>query len=219
VGLIAFATYPYVNAGITQTEGIDIDLRSRFDLGSFGDVKAELAYTHVIEYNLTVSGTTYDLAGTHGPAGVSGDTGNPKDRAQLSLTWEKGGASVTLTENWIGPFEITDPSSGLNNCATSLGLYGPTAYAPRYTGSLAGAPPAQWSPYCTVQRYFETNLYGQYAVDDHLSVHGSILNVANNLPPVDLNTYGGGGQLAYNGSFYQEGAVGRFFMVGVTFKF
>jgi iron complex outermembrane receptor protein len=219
VGLIAFATYPYVNAGITQTEGIDIDLRSRFDLGDYGNIKAELAYTHVIEYNITVAGSTYDLAGTHGPAGVSGDTGNPKDRAQLSLTWEKGGGTVTLTENWVGPFEITDPSSGLNNCATSLGLYGPTSYAPRYTGSLSGAPPAQWNQYCTVQRYYETNLYAQYAVNDHLSVHGSILNIANNLPPVDLNTYGGGGQLAYDGAFYQEGAVGRFFMAGATYKF
>jgi iron complex outermembrane receptor protein len=219
VGLIDFATYPYVNAGTTQTEGLDIDLRARYDLGTLGNIKAELSYTHVFEYNLTVSGNKYDLAGTHGPAGISGDTGNPKDRAQLSLTWEKGGGSVTLTENWIGPFEITDPSSGLPNCATALAFYGPTAYAPRYTGGTAGAPPAQWFPYCTVQRYFETNLYAQYAVDDHLSVHGSILNMANNLPPVDLNTYGGGGQLAYNGSFSQEGAIGRFFMVGATYKF
>ena len=219
VQLIAFANYPYVNAGITQTEGIDVDLRSRFDLGDIGSIKAELSYTHVIEYDLTVSGNTYQLAGTHGPAGVSGDTGNPKDRAQLSLSWQKAGATVTLTENWVGPFEITDPSSGLDNCATSLAFYGPTAYAPRYTGSPAGAPPAQWNQYCTVQRYFETNLYAQYAVDDHLSLHGSILNLANNLPPVDLNTYGGGGQLAYDGSFYQDGAVGRFFMVGATYKF
>ena len=219
VSPIAFATYPYVNAGTTQTEGIDVDLRSQFDLGSFGNLKTELSYTHVIEYNLTVSGNTYDLAGTHGPAGISGDTGNPKDRAQLSLTWAKGGGSVTLTENWVGPFEITDPSSGLNNCATSLAFYGPTAYAPRYTGSPAGAPPAQWNQYCTVQRYFETNLYAQYTVDGHLSLHGSILNLANNLPPVDLNTYGGGGGLAYDGSFYQDGAVGRFFMVGATYKF
>jgi iron complex outermembrane receptor protein len=219
VQLIAYANYPYVNAGITQTEGIDVDLRSRFDLGDIGSIKAELSYTHVIEYDLTVSGNTYQLAGTHGPAGISGDTGNPKDRAQLSVSWQKAGATVTLTENWIGPFEITDPSSGLDNCATSLAFYGPTAYAPRYTGSPAAAPPAQWNQYCTVQRYFETNLYAQYAVDDHLSVHGSILNLANNLPPVDLNTYGGGGQLAYDGSFYQDGAVGRFFMVGATYKF
>jgi iron complex outermembrane recepter protein len=219
VGVIAFNTYPYVNAGTTQTQGLDIDLRSHFDIGDFGTLKAELAYTHIIEYNLTVGGTQYDLAGTHGPAGISGDTGNPKDRAQLSLTWEKGGASITVTENWIGPYEITDPSSGLSNCATALAFYGPSAYAPRYTGSFTGAPPPQWNQYCTVQRYFETNLYAQYAVDDHLSVHGSILNLANNLPPVDLNTYGGGGQLAYDGSFYQEGAVGRFFMVGATYKF
>jgi len=219
VPLIAFANYPYVNAGITQTEGLDIDLRSHFDLGTFGDLKADLSYTHVFEYNLTVNGTTYALSGTHGPAGVSGDTGNPKDRAQLSLTWQKGSGQVTITENWIGPFSITDPSSGLTNCATSLEFYGPTAYAPRYTGPISGAPPAAWYPYCTVQRYFQTNLYAQYMVDDHLNLHGSIINIANNLPPVDVNTYGGGGQLAYDGAFYQDGAVGRFFMAGFTYKF
>jgi hypothetical protein len=35
---------------------------------------------------------------------------------------------------------------------------------------------------------------------------------------VDLQAYGGGGELAYS-TLDQDGAVGRFFLVGATYKF
>jgi len=51
-------------------------------------------------------------------------------------------------------------------------------------------------------------------------VHASILNLFNRDPPLDLQTYGGGGELAYGTAFGgQAGAVGRFFTVGATYKF
>jgi hypothetical protein len=36
--------------------------------------------------------------------------------------------------------------------------------------------------------------------------------------PVDLQTYGGGAELAYS-TLDQDGAIGRFFLVGATYKF
>jgi iron complex outermembrane recepter protein len=217
VGLYAYATYPYVNAGITQTEGIDIDLRSHFDIGVFGKLKAELTWTRVFEYNETVQGQTFDLAGTHGPSGISGDTGNPKDRGTLSLSWERSGASLTLSENYIGPFNITDPSAGYDTCEEALSGAATSAYGFRYSG---GTPlPAAWNQYCTVHKFVETNLYANYSVNEHLAVHGSVTNLFNANAPVDLQTYGGGGQLAYDGALEQDGAVGRYFTLGATYKF
>jgi iron complex outermembrane recepter protein len=217
VGLAAFAEYPYVNAGTTQTEGLDVDLRAKFDAGIIGKLKAELNYTRVFEYNETVQGTTYQLAGTHGPSGISGDTGNPKDRGTLSLTWERQGASLTLSENYIGPFSITDPSAGLTTCQIALSESGTSAYSVRYSG---GAPlSSAWDQYCTVHKFVETNVYATYAVTTHLTVHGSVTNLFNANAPVDLQTYGGGGQLAYDGALEQDGAVGRYFTLGATYKF
>jgi iron complex outermembrane receptor protein len=217
VGLAAFATYPYVNAGITQTEGIDIDMRTHWDLGIAGKLRGELNYTRVFEYNETVQGTTFDLAGTHGPSGISGDTGNPKDRGTLSLTWERSGASLTVSENYTGPFSITDPSAGLTTCQIALSSAGTSAYGPRYVG---GQPlPAAWNQYCDVHKFIETNLYASYNVDEHLSFHGSVTNLFNANAPVDLQTYGGGAELAYDGALEQDGAVGRYFTVGVTYKY
>ena len=218
VGLAAFATYPYVNAGITQTEGIDIDMHTHWDLGVLGKLRGELNYTRVFEYNETVQGTTFDLAGTHGPSGISGDTGNPKDRGTLSLTWERSGASLTVSENYIGPFSITDPSAGLTTCGIALSDSATSAYGIRYAGGSTNLAP-QWYQYCDVHKFVETNLYATYAVDDHLSFHGSVTNLFNANAPVDLQTYGGGGELAYDGALEQDGAVGRYFTVGVTYKY
>ena len=49
-------------------------------------------------------------------------------------------------------------------------------------------------------------------------MHGSITNLFDQVAPVDLQTYGGGAEYAYS-TLDQDGAVGRFFLVGATFKF
>jgi iron complex outermembrane receptor protein len=218
VGLASFAVYPYVNAGTTKTEGVDVDLRSHIDVGGASRLTAELNYTHVMLYDETVQGVTYQLAGTHGPSGISGDTGNPKDRATLSFTWDRDAVSVTAAVNYIGPFTITDPSAGLSTCLAALSGSATSAYGLRIAPGVTTLP-SQWYPYCSLHPYFETNLTARYQATDHLSVHGAITNLFNVSPPVDLQTYGGGGELAYDGSFYQEAAVGRFFLVGATYRF
>jgi iron complex outermembrane receptor protein len=62
------------------------------------------------------------------------------------------------------------------------------------------------------------NWYASYQVSDHLQFHGSIQNLFNSQPPIDLQTYGGGAELAYT-TLDQDGAVGRFFLVGASYKF
>lgn len=208
---------PYVNAGLTTTSGIDVDLRSRFDIGNFGRLTAEINWTHLIEYEYGYQGTTFDLAGTHGPSGISGDTGNPRDRAVGSLTWDKGPVTATLSVNFTSSMSITDPSAGYDTCLQALESGAPSAYGPAVAG-LASLP-AGWSQYCRVAHFTEANLYMGYALTDHLQVHGSIRNLLNSDAPVDLQTYGGGAELHYDAALDQDGAVGRFFMLGATYKF
>jgi iron complex outermembrane receptor protein len=50
-------------------------------------------------------------------------------------------------------------------------------------------------------------------------VHGTILNVFNKPPPLDMQTYGGGGGASFDGAFHDAGAVGRFFSIGCTYRF
>jgi iron complex outermembrane receptor protein len=93
----------------------------------------------------------------------------------------------------------------------------PSAYGSAISSSVT-ALPSQWNSYCSVNHFTDVNLYASYAATDHLSLHGSITNLFDSPPPVDLQTYGGGAELAYS-TLDQDGAVGRFFLLGATYKF
>lgn len=218
VGYPEFFNFPYLNAGTTKTSGIDVDLRSLFDLGVVGKLTAEINYTYISQYELTVDGVTFDLNGTHGPAEVSGDTGNPKQRAVASVTWNKGPATGTVSVNYSGSFHITDPSTGFNTCLAAIGGSGVGYGAALPATAGFTTLPSQWNQFCSVDHFTDVNLYGSYAINDHFSVHASIRNALNTQPPVDLQTYGGGAMYRYT-TLDQDGAVGRFFLVGATLTF
>jgi iron complex outermembrane receptor protein len=214
VGLILYQPYPYVNGSSDETNGIDVNLHSVWDMGVVGKGSVELDYTHILKYSLSAPGFYASLAGTHGPSGVSGDTGNPKDRAVLRLSWDKGPAEVALTETYISSFSVTDPSAGQNTCSDAIYAAFTLEYGPRFP---PGTPfPSSW---CTVGSWVQTDLYGQWSFNNHFSMHGAITNVFDRAPPLDMVTYGGGGGLAYDAAMHQAGAVGRFFSIGGTYKF
>jgi len=209
VGTILEANYPYMNASSTQTTGYDVDLRYHWDMGSIGRFTGEASWTHELTYQVTVSGTTYELAGTHGPSGVSRDTGNPKDRFNVRLSWTKGPLTITPSVNFIGHFGIQDPSADYPTCASVLG----------YEGNFpGGSVPADEKQFCTVKYFLETDVYGSYRVTGSLEVHASVTNLLNKAPPVDVVTYGTGSEFyPYDAALEQDGAVGRYFLVGLRY--
>ncbi len=208
VGSILYIPAQFINANSTQTSGIETETRYKWHLGDMGSLNTELTWTHLMSYVLTTGGESYQLAGTHGPEGVSGDTGNPKNRIQAIFTWDRGPLQVATTLNWVSGYNLTDPSTGLNTCAqgTSMGGMGLFPVTP---------PPSQ---YCEVSSFLDTDLSASYKVSEHLTIHGSVNNVFNKQPPVDLGTYGGG-WLSFNPAFHMAGAIGRFVNVGATYNF
>lgn len=215
VGLIQYVNTPYVNGQSTETSGIELDTRYKFDLKQYGALTASLMYTHMLKYDLTLNGVTYNLAGTHGPSIIGGDTGNPRDRAALTFKWESGPLAVSTTTNYVSSYDVTDASSGYPDCVS--GLQG-------YNSQFTGTPPAQ---YCKVSSFTYTNLNVRYQLAKKWTVYGSIVNLFDKQPPLDLQTYGGTGSNSssngtgtpYNPSLHQVGAVGRFFSIGTTYKF
>jgi iron complex outermembrane receptor protein len=217
VGYPAYTLIPYVNAGETKTSGFDVDMESQWDLGDFGRLRGKIDYTIIQQYELIANNTLFNLVGTHGPQSISGDTGNPRQRAVASLTWDEGPVTTTFSVNYQSSFSIVDPSSGYNTCLQALQGRSPSAYGSAISSGVTSLP-AAWNTYCAVQHFTSVNWYGAYQANDHLQFHGSITNLFNSPPPVDLQTYGGGAELAYS-TLDQDGAVGRFFLVGATYKF
>ena len=216
IGPVLENVYPYVNSGFTHTSGIDLDLQAHYDAGQLGRLTAELTWTHEITYQLLAfdgavgAPVLFELAGTHGPSGVSGDTGNPKDRGELQMSWAKGPLTISPSVMFVGHFSITDPSAGYTTCAEALATVG------RF---LNGVTP-QNQQFCTVRYFLETNFYGSYQMSGRLQVHAAVTNLFNKTPPVDVSTYGAGTNIyPYDPAMHQDGAVGRFFTVGFTYEF
>ena len=218
VGPVAYFPYPYINAAYTHTDGVDLDARAKFELPyGFGHVTADLTETHIFQYQQAFAGGTgpVELAGTHGPTGVSGDTGNPKDRAQFVFTYERGPLSVTSTTTWTAGYSLIDPSAGyINTCADAF------AYSAQQTFVAAyGTYPPQ---YCRVASSTSEDIYVNYKLTKQWSIHGSIQNLFNQNAPYDFQTYGGGTNGVfppYQPNWSQAQALGRYFTVGATYKF
>ena len=219
VGPIIYLPVSYVNANSTKVSGWELDTKYKFRLGEWGSLTTELDWSHTMSYIFATADGSFQLAGTHGPGVIGGNTGNPRDRAQFTLTYEKGPFQVAGTLNYISSFDLTDPSGSNNGqpfapnltCADGANNGG-------YFASFVPSGEPTDSSACRVHSFVTLNLTGVYKFDKNWTFRAAIDNVFDRQPPLDLNTYGGG-NLPYNPSMHQAGAVGRFFSVGVTYTF
>ncbi|HTD12225.1 MAG TPA: TonB-dependent receptor [Steroidobacteraceae bacterium] len=221
-GPLLYQAFPYLNLTQTHVNGIDLDLSSKFDIGAAGKLTATLNATYMFHYIFGLPNKpglvqSYDLAGTHGPSIISGDTGNPKIRAVATLGWDLGPWNVTATVNYVGRFNVTDPTNFEPDCRTAFGAGG--VFGGRFDTAGALVTQNLLDKYCEVHSFTDVDLYAQYAFTKSFSVHASVLNLLATDPPVDMTTYGAAANIPYNPAMHQAGAVGRFFNVGGTYTF
>jgi iron complex outermembrane receptor protein len=222
VAPIAYQTTSYINANKTKTSGFELGVSYHHRFDGF-EYQSEAGWSYTNKYDETIGGTTYHLAGTHGPFIVSGDTGNPKSRVQWSNTFKRDPWEVTGTVNYISAFSVTDPSAvasigvPMDTCIEALQISG--AASVDYANQInAGTVPSAVS--CSVASYVTFDLHGEFAVSKKLSVHGSVLNLFNEKFPLDWATYGGAlGGVPWNPSLHLQGVVGPFYSLGATYNF
>ncbi|MES2297637.1 MAG: TonB-dependent receptor [Pseudomonadota bacterium] len=211
VGTVAYIQAMYVNVGSTETSGVELDTSYKFKLGDMGTLKTEFMINHMFSYLLEQAGTTYQLAGTHGPSGVSGDTGNPKNRAQFTLEWDKGPLNLKATTNWIDSFSVADPSVAADDCLTAYSDQAGRTYFQNLT---------QPAEFCNVGSFTTVDLALTYKMSKRWTLRANVQNLFDKQPPIDVGTYGNGSaQVGYNPSMHQSGAIGRFFSLGVNYQF
>jgi iron complex outermembrane receptor protein len=208
VGVFGYYDVPYVNLFSTETRGLEFELKDVIHMGDYGKLKSDLMFTHMMDYLYTTASGTYDLAGTHGPSEISGDTGTPRNRAKYVLSWEKGPVDAALTVNYIGTYDVTDPSQGWPTCLSSLNVAATPGGAAFPTGTT---PPAA---FCKVPSFTDFDLYGGWNVDKNWYLHANIQNLFGREPPLDIQTYA---STNFNPSLHMEGAIGRFFNIGFRY--
>ena len=98
----------------------------------------------------------------------------------MTIQWSKGPFTATATVNYVGRFNVTDPSEGDVTCRTVLNV------DQRTLGYRRDVAPN----YCNVASFTYTNLNFQYAFNKQWTLLGSIQNAFNAKAPVDFETYG-----------------------------
>jgi iron complex outermembrane receptor protein len=184
----------YANQNALQTDGVDLDLRGKFDISRFGAWISDLSLTKIFSYKVIfANGTSNQYVGTQAPYILSSGAGTPRYRGTWSNTYQYGPASATLSAYYVSGFQET----GIDATGSSTAcLYNTT--------------------FCHVASFLDFDLTGIYHVTDHFAANVTIQNLFDRLPPIDPADYAG---TNYNPTYAQAGIIGRFFKVGVSYKF
>jgi iron complex outermembrane receptor protein len=191
----------YTNANYLKTTGVDLDLQVHFDFGGGFHYTSELQGTQIFEWYLVEpNGSKETYVGTQGPYNLSSGAGTPRTKGSWSNTIEYGPATVT------GTFYYT---SGMSEIGEDLGFYPGSCEALNTEGQF-------FPSNCRTGSFTDFDLVGSYAINQHISVTASIMNVFDRKPPFDPANYAA---INYNPTYAFAGIVGRFWNVGVKLKF
>jgi iron complex outermembrane receptor protein len=193
--LIVYA--PFENVGRAKVAGVDVDFGYRWSLQSAGRMRVDLHWTHISTWKtIADDGTTIDYAGTHGNCDVSNCIGTPKDKANLSVSWDTADFGLSASMNWRSSFrniaERGDP--------TCLAHFADGTDAPNG---------------CRMASFYTVNLTGRWNVTKGLQLYGSVQNLFDRVAPMDTVTYGG---INYN-PMDAAGAMGAYFTAGLKYSF
>ena len=197
-GAIVAVLTNYVNSSSSTVRGVDLDAKQGFDLGGgFGKLTLDAKWTHLFKFEREeTDGSKRDFAGTHGNCDVTNCIGTPADRANLGATWEGGGLKISSVLNYRAALDNRD-YKGAPDCATHF-------------ANGSDAPNG-----CKIASFTTVDLTFRWKATAAIEVSGGVQNVFNKVAPLDPYTYGA---TSYNPLDY-SGAVGRFYSLGLKYKF
>lgn len=169
-GNVASVVGQYKNRGKTLIDGFDIDARSRFSLGEWGNLNIGVAAT-IANRNRSYlddeSGWYYgDLVGYYN---------NPRLRATLNADWSYKQVTTSMFINYVGGTkwalqQIDEEDNNPQTCTAG--------YLPVEQSKCDGAP-----------SWWTANLSVAWRPDDHWNVGFTIKNLFDRLPFYDPNSF------------------------------
>lgn len=193
---------PYINASSEVTSGIDVNVHFGTDIADGLHWASNVEFTQIFSFRFkpTAGGPTLSYVGTTSPFELSSEGGTPRNRGTWTntITWDALTVSGTL--NYV---------DGMRENAADLGI----------SGCLLLFYANQPQKFCQIKKFYDFDLTGRYAINDNMEIYGSVMNLFDTKPPLDLNSYAGSTFAPnYDPAYAQTGAVGRFFSIGVSFK-
>ena len=190
---------PYANANSLRTDGLDLDLRAKFDLTANTRFISDLTITKIFSSKVVNDdGSSLQFVGTQGPYILSSGAGTPRYRANWANTLIMGRFETTATIYYTSGLFMSAPDvTNDNSC-------------------FSGGPNGNFPANCRAPSFTYVDLTGSYHLNDHIDISGAVENLFDRKPPLDPIDYAG---LNYNPTYAQTGIIGRFFKIGVHVKF
>lgn len=198
---IAFIQAQQINANTQKVSGLDFAIDGKVSLTDNIRFTSHLEASYIIklESDLTNSGggiERYD--GTLGNFNLTAGSGTPKWHGYwLNGLQFNDNLEVNTTVNYFGGYNLSamDQGDDYKDCGQNPG-YSPTG--------------------CDVPRYITFDLQTRFKVNDRFTLSLTALNLFDNMPPVDVVTYGAH---LYNPIQGGTGILGRYFKVGFQADF
>ena len=193
---VAFVQSGFINANTIKSEGIDFGVNARVKLNDNITWTSSLEGSYILRLETEFpDGSVERYDGTLGNFNLTAGSGTPKWRGTWLNTLDFGKFSLTGTLNFFGGYDLSamDQGTGYKDCGLN-------------DGSLP----------CRVDDYLTFDLNAQVKVNDKFTLYASMLNVFDELPPIDTVTYGAH---AYNPVQGGLGILGRYFNVGVKVNY
>jgi iron complex outermembrane receptor protein len=192
-----FVGSPLQNANRVNVEGLDFAALARFNFGNVRFTSA-LEASWIINLSTTFEdGSTQTYEGTLGNYALTAGSGTPEWRATWQNTLEFDPIRITGTVNYFDGYDLSAEDETGPGTAFQCGL-------------SPGFVP------CRVDEYITLDLVTQIQVNDNFTFYFNILNVLDELPPIDAATYGAH---LYNPVQAGSGIYGRQFRAGVRVNF
>ena len=192
---IAFVQAQLVNANTLKAEGIDFEAQVQLPLTDGITLNSNLSGSYILELSQTVDGVKERYDGTLGNFNLTAGNGTSKWKGYWQNTLEFNRFRVSGTVNYYGGYDLSamDQGTDYKDCGLSSGF----------------------TP-CHVKGYWTVDLSGQVKINDRFTIYGTIMNVLDDMPPLDPVTYGAH---LYNAVQGGNGILGRYFRAGVKFGF
>jgi len=167
---IAFIESNYINANTIKSEGIDFSAIGNFDIAEGISFSTAAQASLILELSTSFpDGTKEEYQGTLGNYNLTAGSGTPRWRGSWQNTVNLGDFSLTGTAQYFDGYNLSAEDQG--------GTRGDCALSPGYVP-------------CDVDSYITVDLTASYNVSDRATFYVNVLNVFDDLPPIDPVTYG-----------------------------
>ena len=188
---IAFVESGFINANTIKSEGIDFSATANFDLAEGVSFTSAAQASLILELSTSFpDGTKEEYQGTIGNYNLTAGSGTPRWRGSWQNTLNVDDFSLTATAQYFDGYNLSaeDQGNERGDCGLSPG------YVP-----------------CDVSNYITVDLTGSVKVTDRATFYVNVLNLLDELPPIDPVTYGAN---LYNPVQGGVGIYGRMFRAG-----